>query len=80
MDIAELRSDTPGLRNRVHLNSAGASLMPTPVIDAVVDHIRLESEIGGYEAADDASDAIGQAYEDVAALLGTSSDRIAMSE
>lgn len=80
MNIAELRADTPGLVNRVHLNSAGASLMPTPVVEAVHDHFELEAAIGGYEAAAEAADRIQEAYDDVAALLGTSSDRIAMTE
>ena len=80
MKLDEIRSETPGLRHRIHLNSAGASLMPEPVIDAVEDHFRLESRIGGYEAEAEAAEAIAQAYADVATLLGTSSDRIAMTE
>ncbi len=80
LDIAALRADTPGLKHRVHLNSAGASLMPTPVIDAIRGHFDLEVEIGGYEAADAAADAISEAYEDVATLLGTTADRVAMTE
>ena len=55
MDIEGLRRDTPGLEHRIHLNSAGASLMPQPVIDAVRDHFDLEVRIGGYEAADEAA-------------------------
>ncbi len=43
-------------------------------------HFRLEAEIGGYEAAAEAAGAIEAAYEDVASLLGTSPDRIAMTE
>jgi len=80
MNVDELRADTPGLQHRIHLNSAGASLMPTPVIDAVQGHFRLEAEIGGYEAADEAADAIEAAYVDVATLLGTAPERIAMTE
>lgn len=80
MDITALRAETPGIEHRIHLNSAGASLMPTPVIDAVTGHFRLEAEIGGYEAAAEAAEAIEAAYEDVAILLGTSPDRIAMTE
>jgi selenocysteine lyase/cysteine desulfurase len=80
MDIPSLRADTPGIEHRVHLNSAGASLMPRPVIDAVESHFRLEAEIGGYEAAAGAAEAIDTAYADVARLLGTSPDRVAMTE
>lgn len=80
LDIASLRAETPGLAHRIHLNNAGASLMPTPVIDAIQGHLQLEAEIGGYEAADEAAPGIEEAYADVAKLLGTSPDRIAMTE
>jgi len=80
MNIDELRADTPGLEHRVHLNSAGASLMPSPVIDAVRSHFDLEARIGGYEATDVAKHAIEKAYGHVAVLLGTTPDRIAMTE
>lgn len=80
MNVAELRAETPGLEHRVHLNNAGASLMPVPVLDAIREHIELEARIGGYEAAAEAAEAIEEAYRDVATLLGTSPDRIAMTE
>ena len=80
MNIAELRADTPGCAHRVHLNNAGASLMPTPVIEAIHDHLDLEATIGGYEAAAAAADRIEAAYQSVAELLGTSPDRIAFTE
>ncbi len=80
MDIAALRADTPGCEHRIHLNNAGASLMPRPVIAAIRDHLDLEATIGGYEAAADAAGAIGEAYDDIAKLLGTSPDRVAFTE
>lgn len=80
LDIHALRADTPGLAHRIHLNSAGASLMPTPVIEAITGHLHLEASIGGYEAADEAAPAIEAAYQAVATLLGTTPDRIAMTE
>ena len=42
MDLATLRADTPGLEHRVHLNNAGASLMPAPVIEAIRGHLDQE--------------------------------------
>jgi selenocysteine lyase/cysteine desulfurase len=80
VNVAELRADTPGCEHRVHLNNAGAALMPRPVIDAIKGHIELEATIGGYEAADHAAEAISGAYEAVASLLGTTADRVAMTE
>ena len=80
MNVTELRADTPGCANRVHLNNAGASLMPGPVVGAIRAHLDLEASIGGYEAESEASTEIAAAYEDVAELLGTSSSNIAFSE
>jgi selenocysteine lyase/cysteine desulfurase len=80
MDIPQLRADTPGLAHRVHLNNAGASLMPMPVVSAIRDHLELETNIGGYEAAAEAAGAIAASYEDLATLLGTSADRVAHTE
>lgn len=80
MNVTELRADTPGIEHRIHFNSAGASLMPRPVIEAVEAHFRLEARIGGYEAEAEAAEAIDEAYRDVATLVGTSPDRIAMTE
>ena len=51
IDIEKIRADTPGIGNVAHFNNAGASLMPTPVLDAQIDHLKLEASIGGYEAA-----------------------------
>lgn len=68
------REDTPGCgahgRGRIHLNNAGAALMPRPVIDAIRGHLDLEAEIGGYEAEDAAADAIRESYVSLSRLLG----------
>ncbi len=63
------RDDTPGCAGRVHLNNAGAALMPQPVLDAIRAHLDLEAEIGGYEAEDAAAGAIRDTYVQVARLL-----------
>ena len=80
MNVTKLRADTPGCANRVHLNNAGASLMPGPVLGAIRAHLALEASIGGYEAESEASVEIAAAYEDVARLLGTTASNIAFSE
>ena len=47
MNIDKLREDTPGCADVMHFNNAGASLMPRPVLDTVVQHLELENRIGG---------------------------------
>lgn len=80
MDLERLRADTPGCRECIHLNNAGAALMPTPVVEAVLDHLERETLRGGYEAAAEAAPDIEQAYAEVAELLGSSPDRVAFTE
>jgi len=70
LDLATLRADTPGTAQRIHLNNAGAGLMPTPVLEAVQAHLLFEARIGGYEAADARHDQVEQAREAVGALIG----------
>ncbi|NLS21149.1 aminotransferase class V-fold PLP-dependent enzyme [Rhizobium sp. P40RR-XXII] len=80
LDILRLRADTPGAKNRNHLNNAGASLMPSPVIDAVIGYLRREGEIGGYEAAAEASSSLEGTYDSLGTFLNCSRDEIAIAE
>lgn len=77
VDVAALRAQTPGCANCVHLNNAGAALMAQPTLEAMAAHLRLEAEIGGYEAAEVAQDAIADTYEAVADLIGGRSTEVA---
>ncbi len=80
LDLDRLRSETPGVANRIHLNNAGAGLMPVPVIAAMKDHIDLEAAIGGYEAEAQEAMRIEAVYDSVAALIGAGRDEIALVE
>ncbi|MEQ8655426.1 MAG: aminotransferase class V-fold PLP-dependent enzyme [Kiloniellales bacterium] len=80
MDVAALRKETPGCKKVVHLNSAGASLMPEPVIAAQIDYLRLESEIGGYEAKAEQLPRIEAVYDSIARLVNADRDEIALQE
>jgi cysteine desulfurase/selenocysteine lyase len=80
LDVRRARRDTPGCRDVVHLNNAGAALAPAAVTEAVIDHLRLEARRGGYEAAAEAQEATDDAYAAVADLLGCRRDEIAMVE
>jgi cysteine desulfurase / selenocysteine lyase len=80
LDIERLRADTPGCANVTHFNNAGSSLPPVPVLDAVIEHLRLEAEIGGYEAAAERSDRLEHTYDALARLIGAGRDEIAVIE
>jgi len=80
LDLDQLRADTPGCDRVLHFNNAGAALMPRPVIDAVQGHLRLESEIGGYEAEAAAADRLAGFYTSFARLLNAEPDEIAYLE
>jgi selenocysteine lyase/cysteine desulfurase len=80
LDLARLRADTPGVVHRVHLNNAGAALMPRPVLEAMIGYLQREAEIGGYEAAAEASDRLDRVYGSVARLIGAEPDEIALVE
>jgi len=79
-DVARARRDTPGVARVAHLNNAGAALPPSAVTEAVIAHLRLEAEIGGYEAADAAHDQVEAVYPALARLLGCQPDEIAVVE
>jgi selenocysteine lyase/cysteine desulfurase len=78
MDLTRWRSDTPGCASLVHLNNAGAALVPRPVRDAILEHLTLEEKLGGYEAADAQVEAVQQVYTDVGRLLGARSRNVAL--
>ncbi|MGP1398048.1 MAG: aminotransferase class V-fold PLP-dependent enzyme [Inquilinaceae bacterium] len=80
IDLDRVRADTPGVAHVAHFNNAGAALPPRPVTDAVIAHLRLEAEIGGYEAAARESERTEATYCAIARLLNCASDEIALVE
>ena len=78
--LAQLRADTPACSDVVHFNNAGASLMPDPVFRATMQHLELERDIGGYEAAAAASDQLDTFYTNFADLLRVRPDEVAFVE
>ena len=78
MEIEALRAQTPGCANRIHLNNAGAALLAQPTLDAMTAQLRLEAEIGGYEAAAAVGDAVAATYAAIAELVGGRDDEIAL--
>ena len=79
IDVQRARRETPGCEHVTHLNNAGASLPPQPVLDAVIGHLQLEARVGGYEAHEQNEQAIGRFYGAAAELVGAGSGEIAFS-
>lgn len=79
-EVDQFRSDTPGTSLRVHLNNAGAALMPRSVIDTVIGHLEREAEIGGYEAHAENLDGVEGVYGSVAELIGAGRDEVTLAD
>ncbi|MHC3473506.1 N-methyl-L-tryptophan oxidase [Streptomyces sp. 7R007] len=80
LDVAAERVRTPGCSTGHHFNSAGAALLASSTVEAVIDHLRAESLHGGYEAAKLAADELAAVYDRTAALLGVHADEVALVE
>ena len=80
LDIDRLRGETPGCSEVLHFDSAGSSLMPAPVSAAQSEHIALESQVGGYAAAEAAAERIEAVYGSVAELINAAPEEIALVE
>ena len=80
LDWQRARRETPGCENVLHFNNAGAALMPQPVLEAVVEHLFLEAQMGGYEAAAVQAQAVERVYDAAATLLGCQREEVAIIE
>ena len=80
LDVERIRAETPGCAHVLHLNAAGSSLPSRRTLDATLDHLRLEAEIGGYEAADRARPVLDGFYPSIATLIGAEPGEIAYVE
>ena len=80
IDLTTVRADTPACENLLHFNNAGASLIPQPVYQAVINHLALEQRIGAYEAEDAASETLEDFYNAIAKMLSCEPDEIAYVE
>ena len=80
IDIKRIRNETPGCTDVLHFNNAGASLPPQAVYQAVTDHLKLESRLGGYEAEEQEQEKLNRFYPAFARLLSCDPDEIAFVE
>ena len=79
IDIERVRNDTPGCENVVHFNNAGSSLSPAAVVDAQVAYLRIEANVGGYEAQGMEQDHLKDLYSSTALYLGCDPSDIAFT-
>jgi selenocysteine lyase/cysteine desulfurase len=77
-NVAGWRAETPGCERLVHLNNAGAALVPRSVRDAITAHLDLEQQLGGYEAAEERSAQVREAYDMLGRVLGAEARNIAL--
>lgn len=80
LDRQRLRADTPGCEQVTHLNNAGSALPPRQVTERVVQHLRLEAQVGGYEAAELIESEWKIGREALARLIGAQPRNIALME
>ncbi|MEV8609421.1 aminotransferase class V-fold PLP-dependent enzyme [Amycolatopsis sp. NPDC051373] len=79
-DVARARAETPGCTGVVHFNNAGSALPPARVTDTMVDYLRAEALVGGYEAAGAAAERTGAVYTSVARLINAAPEDIAITD
>ncbi len=79
IDVEAERSATPGCHGRAHLNNAGAALPTRATFDAVVGHLALEAEVGGYEAASSAAGRLQELRSSAARLLGADDGEVVVT-
>ena len=80
LDVEHARSLTPGTAQVNHLNSAGCSLAPQPVLDAVIGYLSREALVGGYEMEAEQAEALNAVYCGVARLISALPHEIALME
>jgi cysteine desulfurase / selenocysteine lyase len=80
LDIGRLREETAGCEQQIFFNNAGASLQPRPVVARVVEHLRLEEQLGGYEAADRVAPELDGVYSGLARLVNCAPEEISLHD
>jgi cysteine desulfurase/selenocysteine lyase len=80
IDVERARAETPGSTHVTHLNNAGTSLPPRPVLEAQVGWLEEEAVTGGYELAERRAGDLEAAYRAVTDLIGAAPGEIALME
>ncbi len=78
-DWAQIRAETPGTAERLHLDNCGSSLLHMSVITRMKTHFELEIALGGYVAQERTADEIEGFYASAARLIGAKPAEIALT-
>lgn len=80
MNLDKIRQDIKGLSDgKIFLNNAGSSLMPTIVVDSMIDYLQQEEQFGGYEVANRNTELLEQFYDETAKLINAQPSNIAFA-
>jgi len=80
IDKQAMRAELMADAGYVHLNSAGASLMPRCVLQTQLDYLQLEARVGGYEAERQQQQRLDAVYDSVARLINCQASEVALVE
>ena len=80
IDKKSVAGDLLAAAGTMHLDNAGAALMPRCVLETQIEHLRLEAAVGGYEAARQKQAEIEAVYDSVARLINCRPDEVAIVE
>ena len=80
IDKQRVRGELLAASDYIHLNSAGASLMPRSVLDTQLEYLQLEARLGGYEAERQRQADLDAVYDSVARLLNCRASEVALVE
>ncbi len=79
-ELSKFREETSGTSENIHLNNAGSSLNPNIVVDTVINYLREEAIVGGYEAEFKYKQELDYTYDLIARLINSERDEIAIVE
>lgn len=79
-EIEQFRKDTAGTSRVIHLNNAGAALPPNEVRDVVLEYLKEEALVGGYELSRQRSKELEETYAVIARLISAKPSEIALVE
>ncbi|MGB3467169.1 MAG: aminotransferase class V-fold PLP-dependent enzyme [Cyclobacteriaceae bacterium] len=78
-NIIQIRKDTRYCEDKIFLNSAGASLMPSVVVDHMKEYLDEEEKLGGYKLVEVREKEISEFYTEVGKLLNCQAKNVAFS-